>query len=533
LRRLDEEAEITLVERGPYISFANCGLPYHLGGVISQRDALLVQTVDGFTQRFNVEVLAETEAVAIDRERRVLHLRSPKGDLERPYDALVLSPGAEPIRPPLPGVDLPGVHVLRNIPDLDGIMSLLARQPRRCAVIGGGFIGVEVAENLAHRRLPVTLVEMAPQVMPLMDPEMAAPLQQELTRRGVKVRTGTALQGIEQAAGQAGLVVQVDQGQSIEADLVVLAIGVRPEVDLARRADLALGSTGAIKVDAQLRTSDPHIYAVGDAIEVEHRPTGLVTRVPLAGPANRQGRLAADAIVGRHVTYRGALGTSIIKVFSLAGGSVGLSEKAARQQGIAHQAAWLYGASHAGYYPGAAMVALKILFDPQTGRLLGAQAVGGDGVDKRIDVLATAILGRMTVYDLEELDLAYAPPFSSAKDPVNHAGTIAAGMLRGDHPSIRWDEVDRARQRGAFFLDVRQPEELKIGTLPGALNIPLPELRRRLSELPRDREIIVNCQIGLRGYLAARILLQRGYSARNLLGGFILWHVSRDCEPLS
>jgi NADPH-dependent 2,4-dienoyl-CoA reductase/sulfur reductase-like enzyme/peroxiredoxin family protein/rhodanese-related sulfurtransferase/TusA-related sulfurtransferase len=528
LRRLDEQAEITLVERGPHVSYANCGLPYHLGGVIPSRDSLFVQTPEGIAKRFNVSVKVRTEAVRIDREKHTVLLRDLESGQEREeaYDALVLSPGAEPIKPPVEGNDLPGVFVLRNVPDLDRIMGFLTdRKPRKAVVVGAGYVGVEVAENLVHRGLAVTLVERLEQVVPFLDVEMSAFLANELSLHGVGLRIGNGLRSI--SALPQGLKVSLGSGESLEADLVILAVGVKPETKLAREAGLELGPSGAIKVDAQLRTSDPSIYAVGDAVEVLERSSGKVCRLPLAGPANRQGRLVADVIAGRDVSYRGAYNTSIVKVFDQAAASVGLSERAAKANGIPYRVVWMPGSSHAGYYPGASPIVLKLLFAPDTGKVLGAQAVGRDGVDKRIDVVATALLGGLTVYDLEQMDFAYAPPFSSAKDPLNHAAAIAAGILRGDHPAIGWSELEEAQKNGAFLLDVREKDEVACGPFPDAKNIPLGELRSHLDELPKDRRIVVACQAGLRGYLAVRVLMQHGFDAVNLLGGYKLWHAAR------
>ncbi|MGI5863525.1 MAG: FAD-dependent oxidoreductase [Myxococcales bacterium] len=527
LRRLDEEAEITLVERGPHVSYANCGLPYHIGGVIPERDALFVQTPEGLTSRFNLTVKTLTEAVGIDREKRTVTLRDLRTGEEREqgYDYLVLSPGAEPIKPPVEGIDLPGVFALRNVPDLDRIMSFLAeRKVGRAVVVGAGYIGVEVAENLVHRGVGVTIVEKLPQVVPFLDAEMSSLLANELALHGVGLRLGNGLQAI--AKSEQGLKLHLSSGEGLDADLVVLAVGVRPETKLAREAGLELGATGAIKVDAQLRTNDPRIFAVGDAVEIKDRLTGQVARIPLAGPANRQGRLVADVIAGRKVEYRGAYNTSIVKVFDQVAASVGLSERVAKQLGVAHRVVWMPGSSHAGYYPGASPLVLKLLFAPETGKVLGAQAIGREGADKRIDVLATVIAGGLTVYDLEAMDFAYAPPFSSAKDPVNQAASIAAGMLRGDHPAIGWSELAELQGQGALLLDVREPDEVACGAFPDAVNIPLGKLRERIGELPKDRKIVVTCQAGLRGYVALRVLLQRGFDAVNLLGGYKVWYAA-------
>ncbi|MBA2661188.1 MAG: FAD-dependent oxidoreductase [Bradymonadaceae bacterium] len=524
LRRLDESAQIVMVERGPYISFANCGLPYHLSGAIASRDALVVTTAEAFEARFNVRVLTMTEAVSIDREQKIVSMRTlTTGELfEQSYDELILSPGAAPIRPPLPGLDAPGVFVLRDIPDLDRIMAYLSEQNvAHATVVGAGFIGIEVAENLVEAGITVRVIERGPQILPFLDEEFASLAAQQCRCKGIELCLNTSLSGVETVEG--ALEVVLADGARLATGLVLVAIGVVAESTLAKAAGLELGERGGIAVDAQMRTSDPHIFAVGDAVEVVDRVTGKRLPKFLAGPANRQGRLAAEVIVGRSSTYPGALGTSIIKVFELAAACTGLSEKAAIAGGIAHRTAWIHAKDHASYYPGAKSLTLKAIFDPETGRLLGAQAVGYEGVDKRIDVLATAVAASMSVYDLEALDLAYAPPFSSAKDPVNQLGAVAAGMLRGDHPSVRWDELAQKLDGGALLLDVRELDEVNRGSIAGARHLPLAKLREHLAEIPAYRPVIVFCQEGLRGYLATRILAQNGFDACNLLGGYRLW----------
>ncbi len=529
LRRLDEEAEIIMVERGPYISFANCGLPYHIGGVIDDRDSLLVQTPESFRQRFSVEVRVLTEVVAIDAEAQTVTLRDLENDSETDlsYDSLVLSPGASPFLPPIEGVALPGVHVLRTIPDMDRIIEACEDStPGHVTVVGGGFIGLEVAENMVHRGIDVTVVEMGPQLMPNLDFEMAASITDACVRHGVEVWTNTQLTAIKQAGDD--LQIQTRDGKERSTDLVMMAVGVRPTTELARGAGLVLSPRGYITVDATLRTSDPNIFAIGDAIEVVHRVSATSGPMPLAGPANRQGRLVADIIAGRERTYCGPLGTSIIQVFDITAACTGISEAAARRMDIDHQVVWINAPSHASYYPGAETITLKAIFDPAGGKILGAQGFGKDGVDKRIDVLATAIAAGMTVAQLEELDLAYAPPFSSAKDPVNHLGSVASGVLESDHPACSWRVTEE--EEDLLFVDVRTASEFAAGTIDGAVNIPLEELRARLDELPRDTQLVAFCQKGLRGYLAARILLQRGFEVRNLLGGYRLWQLVTDCQ---
>lgn len=526
LRRLDEAAEIVMVERGPHISFANCGLPYHISGVIEERDSLLVQTPESFNDRYGVDVRVLTEVVGIDRKNKTVELRDVESDARSTlaYDQLVLSPGATPFVPPIPGANLPHVHALRNIPDMDRIIEACdTEQPEHVTVVGAGFIGLEVAENLKHRGIDVTVVEMADQVMPNLDREMAAALTDACARHGVEVLTSTRVTAIEQDGAR--LAVRTLDGPTVATDQIIMSVGVRPAVELATSAGLALGEHGGIQVDETLRTTDPDIFAIGDAVEVTHRVTGQTGFMPLAGPANRQGRLVADIIGGLERTYAGPLGTSIIKVFDTVAACTGMSEELANRLDVDHRVAWISGSSHASYFPGAETLTLKAIVDPADGKLLGAQGFGRDGVDKRIDVLATAIAAGMTADKLEELDLAYAPPFSSAKDPVNHLGAVAAGMLAGDHPTVAWDEIADLGDE-VQLVDVRTEEEYAAGTVPGAVNIPLDDLRERLDELDRDVPVVINCQHGKRGYLAVRILLQHGFEARNLLGGYRLWEMA-------
>ena len=538
LRRCNETAQIVLVERGPYISFANCGLPYHLSGAIATREQLLVTTAEHFAARYRVDVRTATEAVAIDRQRHELRLRDAAGHetVER-YDRLLLSPGADALRPPLPGLDSPRVCTLRNIPDLDRIMQRLP-QTRRAVVVGGGFIGLEVAENLHERGVRTTLVEAAPQVMAALDEEMAAIVHATLRQHGVGLRLGERLERVVDDGADA--IVHLSSGRRLHADLVVLAIGVRPEVTLARDAGLALGPRGGIQVDAFLRTSDADVYAVGDAIEVQQRISGQPALVPLAGPANRQARLVADNMLAaddsRRQRYRGALGTAVLKVFELGVACTGLSEAHAQAQGIACRSTITHGGSHASYYPGAQPLALKLVWD-EAGRIVGAQAVGAAGADKRIDVIATAMHAGLDVRDLAELELAYAPPFGSAKDPVNVAGYVAGNVLDGSSRIVDWRTLRARLDAGDAALqlvDVRSAEEYAIGSLPGARHIALDELRQRLAELDPARPTVVFCQVGLRGYLALRILLQHGFrDATNLSGGFktYAWACGRQDDP--
>lgn len=524
LRRLDEKAEIFVYERGSDISFANCGLPYYLGGVIVKRQGLLVATPERFRDWFNVEVRVRHEVRRIDRTARTVEVRNLQTGVStvEPYDALVLAPGADPVRPRLPGIDLPGVFTLRNLDDTDRIYAWLEqRRPARAVVVGGGFIGVEMVENLHRRGIEVTLLEAADQVMLSMDPEMVTPLHAELRRQGVDLRLSSSLAGIE-AGDDERIQVVTSNGDRLAVGLVLVAIGVRPTTTLARDAGLEIGSLGGIRVDSQMRTSDPAIWAVGDAVEVRDFVTGQWSLVPLAGPAARQARVAADAICGRNTAFRGCQGTSVVGAFDLTLAVTGANEKRLRAAGMRHEKSYTHSVHHAGYYPGAEMMTVKLLFDPESGRILGAQAVGKSGVDKRIDVLAMAIQKQATVYDLEEAELCYAPQYGSAKDPVNMAGFVAANVLRGDVELAHWQQWSERQEAGEtlpLVVDVRTAAEAAAGAVPGSLNIPLGELRARLGELPRDREIWVHCGVGQRSYYASRILRQNGFNVRNLSGG--------------
>jgi len=523
LRRLDESAEIIMFDRGPHVSFANCGLPYFIGGVIEAEQSLLVADETLFRERLNIRVKTRTEVLSIDRANHSITTRDLATGEERsePYDALVLSPGASPLRPPLPGIDLPGIFTLRNIPDSRVIRQWIAeRQAKKAVVVGGGFIGLEMAENLIRRGIEVTVVEMLDQVMPPLDPEIAAMVADHLRGRGVRLALGDGVAGFE-ASPDGTLTVKTQSGIPHATDLVVLAIGVRPETGLAKAAGLVIGERGGIRVDERMRTSDPDIWAVGDAVEVRDWNSGRETLVPLAGPAARQGRIAADAICGRPSAFRRVQGTAICGLFDLQVAATGSSEKALERAGEEDfEKIYLHPTQHAGYYPGAKRTHLKLLFRKSDGRLLGAQGVGEEGVDRRIDVIAMAMQKRGTVYDLEEAELCYAPQFGGAKDAINFAGMIAANVLRGDMPLVHWDEPRRA---DTLFLDVRDAEEFAQGHVPEARNIPLRELRSRLDELPRDADLRVYCAIGQRGYLATRILCQRGFRVRNVSGGWTLF----------
>jgi NADPH-dependent 2,4-dienoyl-CoA reductase/sulfur reductase-like enzyme/rhodanese-related sulfurtransferase len=537
LRRLDERAQILMVERGPYVSYANCGLPYHVGDVIEQESALLVADANTFRNMFAVEVRTGCECIEILPASKTVKLRDVASGAvsTESYDKLVLAPGAASIRPPLPGIGLPGIFELRTVPDARTIREWVqkgspflagmhryagfqtVRPKTRAVVIGGGFVGIETAENLIHRRFDVTLVEMGAQILAPLDPEMARIAEGHLQRHGLHLVLNDGVAGFEPGENGA-LKVLTKSGAVFPADIVILALGVRPDVALAKAAGLAIGARGGIRVDDQMRTSQPDIFAVGDAVEVKDPVTGEWGLVALAGPANRQGRIAADVIAGRDSRFRGTQGTAIIGFFGGAAAWTGVSEKTLQRLGDTdYQKTYLYPNSHAGYYPGAKPIAMKVIFRKSDGKLLGAQALGEDGVDKRISALAMALQMGATVYDLEEAELCYAPQFGSAKDPVNFAGMVAADILRGDMPVSHWDEGGDDR----FLLDVREPFELAVEDVPSATHIPLGQLRSRLGELPRDRDIHVICRSGGRAYYATRILLQNGFKARTLAGGML------------
>jgi NADPH-dependent 2,4-dienoyl-CoA reductase/sulfur reductase-like enzyme/rhodanese-related sulfurtransferase len=536
LRRLDEKAEILMVERGPYVSYANCGLPYHVGGVIEKEASLLVANEATFRNQFAIDVRTRCEAVGISPDKKTVDLKNlATGEVTtESYDTLVLSPGAVSVRPPLPGIDLPGIFHVRTVPDARAIREWIERgsaflsgmhrysgfqtvRPKtRAVVIGGGFIGLEMVENLAHRGFEVTLVEMLDQVLPMLDREHARVIEAHLKRHGVRLALGDGVAGFTQTPNGA-IDVETKSGKTYPADVVILALGVRPEVTLAKKAGLEIGERGGIRVDEQMRTSNPDIFAVGDAVEVKDFVTGQWSLIALAGPANRQGRIAADVIAGRDARFRGTQGTSIIGLFGAAVAWTGVSEKLLKRIGDTdYEKIYLYPNSHAGYYPGAKPIAMKVIFRKSDGRLLGAQALGEDNVDKRISAFAALLQMGATIYDLEEAELCYAPQFGSAKDPVNFAGMVASDVLRGDMPLSHWDSA-----KNGFLLDVREPMELAVESVPGALNIPIGELRARLGELPRDREIHVICRSGQRAYIATRILLQNGFKARNVSGGML------------
>ena len=541
-RRLSESAEITLVERGPYVSYANCGLPYFISRDISRRSKLLLQTPEGFDSRYGVKVLVQTEALQIDRTDQRVLVRGPEGESWLPYDSLILAQGGSPVMPPVPGADSPNVFRLWNVPDMDRLDGFLEeKKPASALIAGGGFIGLEMAEAFRQREISTTMVELLPRVMSTMDPEFGGLIASRLEAHGVAVRTGVGVKSIDNCAGS----VELTDGSPVPAEVVLMATGVRPELALAREAGLGIGASGGLQVDEQLRTSDPHIWAAGDMIEVLQKVSGKRVRIPLAGPANRQGRIAATNALGGSHRYSGGLGSSVVKVFDATAASTGLTETAARAAGLEVGTAVVVKDNHAGYYPGARELVLKVIYDRKTGRLLGGQAFGEQGVEKRIDVLAMALQGRLTLDDLAEVDLSYAPPYSSANDPLNIAGFIGQNDRSGYAPVVspaQARELLAAGGRGTataggapvpraarasdggdvVLLDVRNLNEYETAHVKGALNIPVDELRFRLEEVPRDRPILVYCRSGFRSHLALRILKEHGWSnVRNLTGGFI------------
>ncbi|EOX3342409.1 FAD-dependent oxidoreductase [Vibrio cholerae] len=539
-RRLSEDAEIIMFERGPYVSFANCGLPYHIGGDIKERSNLLLQTPESFLARFNVDVRTMNEVLRINRAAKTITVRNllDQSEYDENYDFLLLSPGAGPVIPPIPGIQNPLTHSLRNIPDMDKIIQTLQmNKPEHATVVGGGFIGLEMMEAFHHLGIKTTLIEMADQVMTPVDREMAGFAHAEIRAKGIDLRLGAALKSVEYRpaatlpSAESGeslehkhvegeLDLLLSNGDTLTTDILIMAIGVRPETKLAAEAGLQLGELGGIWVNEQMQTSDPAIYAVGDAVEEKDFVTGKQTLVPLAGPANRQGRMAADNMLGRNESYQGTQGTAICKIFDLAVASTGKNEKQLKREGIAYEKVYVHTASHASYYPGAEVVSFKMLFDPQTGKIFGAQAVGKDGIDKRIDVMAVAQRAGMTVEQLQHLELTYAPPFGSAKDVINQAAFVATNLIKGDAKAIHFDEIDNLTNE-QVLLDVRNPMELQnMGYLPGAINIPVDQLRQRMNELPKDKEIVIYCQVGLRGNVAYRQLVNNGFKARNLIGGY-------------
>ncbi len=516
LRRLDETAEIVLFERGQYISYANCGLPYHVGGVIPNRESLVVMSPEKFKGWFNVDVRNNSEVLSIDRADKSVAVRGPSGEYVETYDKLVIATGSSPVMMPLPGSEDPRVTRLWTIPDMDAIIAKVDAGAKRAVVIGAGFIGLETAENLNERGLDVTIVELMDQVLPTIDKEMSTPLARELSAAGIALRLGHKVVSFENS--ETGLSAVLDNEERLSADLVIMSVGVKPNSEIAKTAGLELGLRGHIVVDEFLRTSDPDIYAAGDVVEVVDPIFGGKTAIPLAGPANKQGRIVADNLSGRSSRYLGSYGAAVLKVGTLSAGSVGYTERRLKQMGVQYHKLYTHPASSASYYPGGSLMHIKFLFSPDN-KILGAQVVGNKGVDKRLDVIASAMRSGVSATELAEIELAYAPPFSSAKDPVNFAGMIADNVLRGDTTLVHADGIPK----DALVLDVREPEETALGIIPGSINIPLAKLRGRLGEMDKSTEIVVVCQVGLRGYLAERVLQQNGFKARNLSGGYLTW----------
>ena len=529
LRRLEENTEIIVFERGPYVSFANCGLPYHVGGTIKKRDDLLLVKPKLFNDRFNVDVRVQNEVTKIDRDNKQIEVKDLKtgSRYTESYDKLILSPGAEPVKPPINGIDSDRIFTVRNVPDTDKINRFIdENQPKRAVVIGAGYIGLEMAENLREKGLLVAVVEMVDQVLPLMDKEMSNLLHHQLHSHNVALWLNDAVMKFQQSDSR--LEIGLKSGMQLSCDFAILAIGVKPEVKLAEQAELELGVSGGIKVNKYLQTNDPDIYAVGDAIEVQDFILGKLVSIPLAGPANKQGRMAADNIAGKKRSYNGTQGTSILKVFDSTAALTGVSEKALMEAGIDYEKLYLHPANHVGYYPGAQQMHIKLLFTKSEGKILGVQIIGSDGVDRKIDVFAVAIRAGMTVYDLQELELAYAPPFGSGKDAVNMAGFAGSNVLDGTVDIVHWDQIIN----DDYILDVRTTGEFNNGNVPSSVNISVDELRNRLNELPKDIPINVYCGVGIRSYIACRILMQNGFIARNLSGGFITYSSYENKELL-
>lgn len=524
LRRLMEDAEIIVFEKGPFVSFANCGLPYYISGEIAEHDSLLLQTPESLRNRFNLDVRPYHEVVNINPDLQTVTVQTPNGEIMESYDKLILSPGAKPVIPPLKGItEAENLFTLRNVPDLDKIVAKLEQiNSGKAVVIGAGFIGLEMAENLALKGLTVTLVEQAPHVLPTFDLEMARYIETELSEKGVHVITGQSVTAFHDK----GQILELSNGQTLASDITILSVGVAPDSELARQAGIELGLRGGILVDQNYQTSQKHIYAVGDAIIVKQEITGQDTLISLASPANRQGRQVADVITGLPRKNRGSIGTAIVKVFDLAAASTGLSERAVQALGYKHAVVHTTGKDHANYYPGATEIVLKLIFSPTDGKIFGAQAVGKKGIDKRIDVLATAIKAGLTIFDLPELELTYAPPFGSAKDPVNMIGYAAMNIAEGISQNIQWHQLEEELAAGKILLDVRNPAELPSGQFMDFLHIPLDQLRDRIDELDPAKEYIVSCHSGLRSYIAERLLKEMGFTVKNLDGAYSLYKMA-------
>jgi len=529
LRRLKEDFEIIVLERGSYVSFANCGLPYYVGNVIKERERLELATPSGFLERYNIDIRIQHEAVSIDRDNKKINIKDLKNTEEYSldYDYLVLSPGASPIIPPFQGLDDVPVFKLRTIPDSVEIKSFVEKNKvKHATIIGGGYIGLEMAENLRERGIKVKIIEMLDQVMAPLDKEMANLIHQELILNGICLQLEDPVDSFKREDGRYFVIPK--SGNQIETDLIILSIGIKPESQLAIDSGLQIGPKGHIIVDSHMRTSDPDIYAVGDAVEIKNYITQQQTAIALAGPANKQGRIAADNIAGRESVFKGALGASVLKLFDITVSAVGLTEKQLKNTDIKYEKIYIHPNNHAGYYPGAVPITIKLIFDVPNGKVLGAQAIGGFGTEKRIDVISTVIKFEGTVFDLEELELTYAPPYGSAKDPINMAGFVASNVLRGDHPIWHWEDLEQIKQNNSFILDVRTKEEFELGTIEGAVNINDLELRDRLKEIPKDKNIYAFCQSGWRSYLTTRLLLQKGYKVKNLSGGYKLFEIAKS-----
>lgn len=523
LRRLDEKSEIVLIERGEHISFANCGLPYYIGEVIEERSKLLVQTVEGMSKRFNLDIRNLSEVTSINRHKKTVTIMNLETEesYEESYDKLILSPGARPIVPQIPGLGKSNnLFTLRNIPDTDAIKSFVDQEkPEKATVVGGGFIGLEMAENLVERGVKVTVIEMAEQVMAPLDIEMAGIVHQHLEEKGVELILNDGVMTVENE----GETVTLTSGKQVHTDIIILSIGVQPENELAVESGLEIGEYGGIKVNDYLQTNDDSIYAIGDAIEVTDYITGDPTMIPLAGPANRQGRIVANNIYGRKEKYKGTLGTSVAKIFDLTVATTGNNEKILKDKGTSYDVLHIHPPSHATYYPGAHPISLKVIFDKKTGEIYGAQAVGKVGVEKRMDVIATAISGKLTVFDLADIELSYAPPYSSAKDPVNMVGYVAQNVAKDKIETVQWHEIDRLVEDGGVLIDVRGPKGFAQGSIKGSIHIPLNELRDRLDEIPKDKPVYTTCRAGLDSYIAARILSGHGYDVKNLDGSWLTY----------
>jgi len=524
LRRLDESAEIVVFEKGPFVSFANCGLPYYVGNAIQNEKNLLQATPQLFRKRFNIDIRVEHEVISIDRTRCEIEVKNLKDGevLRERYDALVLSPGAQPIVPKLDGVNLRGIFTLRNIPDSRKIREWIEKNNvARALVIGAGFIGIEMTENLRERGMDVTLVELSNQVLPQFDLEIAAYMKERLEENGVKAILGDAVESFKTAGD--GILARLSSGKSVTAGIVILSVGVKPETELASAAGIELNERGYIRVDDRMKSSDPKIWAVGDAVEVSDSIFGMKTSVPLAGPANRQGRIAADNIAGRDSRFRGVQGTAVVGAFGMTLALTGYTEKMLKKvSALDYESAWIHPFDHATYYPGATRIHMKMTF-AKDGKILGVQAAGEKGVEKRIDVISAFIQKNGTIFDLEEAELCYAPQYGSAKDAVNMLGFISANLFRGDHPTLDWAKLEESLKNGAILIDVREPDEFSRGTIPEAKNIPLSVLRKKVNELPRDKELLILCKVGQRGYYATKFLNENGFNAKNLSGGYYTW----------